>query len=77
MKWNEGVSAKKIIIMNYKLEKFWNYYFHLGSQQVANMNYKLEKFWNPNILKYLSLLSPMNYKLEKFWNQWEIITELL
>ena len=34
------------IIMNYKLEKFWNSLELARKYKEYKMNYKLEKFWN-------------------------------
>ena len=37
---------KAIDLMNYKLEKFWNYLMIPTNLFKSSMNYKLEKFWN-------------------------------
>ena len=34
------------MIMNYKLEKFWNIFLTPNEPIAKPMNYKLEKFWN-------------------------------
>ena len=56
------------ILMNYKLEKFWNSALKLNIFFRAFMNYKLEKFWNIAKNNVTSGNLVMNYKLEKFWN---------
>ena len=56
------------VIMNYKLEKFWNNNGVLLELIKGLMNYKLEKFWNYLMGCDIYRIKEMNYKLEKFWN---------
>ena len=55
-------------MMNYKLEKFWNYRYTRWVVRGILMNYKLEKFWNNAPRDISPSIKFMNYKLEKFWN---------
>ena len=46
MKLKTPVIKSVTLLMNYKLEKFWNTVFVNKFSTILRMNYKLEKFWN-------------------------------
>ena len=53
-------------IMNYKLEKFWNYISGNSTPVSINMNYKLEKFWNANTQSIEITLNKWTINLKSF-----------
>ena len=57
-----------LVVMNCKLEKFWNLNPVKLKSKSSTMNCKLEKFWNNNKELNNNNLNKMNCKLEKFWN---------
>ena len=54
--------------MNFKLEKFWNFFATSLAFLCSFMNFKLEKFWNVYGGEKIWQEEVMNFKLEKFWN---------
>jgi len=56
--------------MNYKLEKFWNYFLPPKILNYSFMNYKLEKFWNtlnfsPNSSKSKWTINLKSFEMKK------------
>ena len=52
--------------MNYKLEKFWKFFFVPLANEVLIMNYKLEKFWNGAMRKTKKLKKEWTINLKSF-----------
>ena len=66
MKYEKGETLVQAIIMNCKLEKFWNFNSGEGRKKLEAMNCKLEKFWNDILQIYLHIYLEWTVNLKSF-----------